>query len=170
MQVLKEKLRWIDAVSFGLIFAGVAVSLAKPAVKTVEAPAPEVALAPAAEGAAAAGAPAPAAELVVGRRMLELVQQGQQEQLKPGGVEQQSGLLRVANILSSSATEHSEQRLLRTDDSELRREGSAAVLVASGYSGVPDRGSQQGVHSRGHTQEPETAPDEERPASRSGQQ
>lgn len=173
--VLKEKLRWIDAISFALIFSGVAVSLVKPGSKGEEAPAPEVALGPmpVAPAPEAASAPAPAVEQVGGRRLLQLVGLGKKPLEHQGApqLDKTSGALSTGSSadqhldehLPAVQLQHVQQAQLASADPSLGDERSTAVLIASGVD-VYASSSQQGVHSRGHSHQQEGPPDEEQAA------
>ena len=123
--MLKEKLRWVDAVAFALIFSGVAVSLAKPASSSsssssAEAPAPQVALAP------LPAAPAPERALVqleppgAGRRLLASGGSGSLKQAL-----QKLGSLQLGSLQGPSSSGHEAVELLQD-------ESSTAQLMAAG--------------------------------------
>lgn len=155
--------------------AGVAVSLAKPGSKGEEAPAPEVALGPMpvapAPEAAIALAPAPAAQQGGGRRLLQLIGIGKQpEQQGAPPLEKASSAPSAGSSAGEQLGEdgqkhasHAQQAQQASPYSSLGDESSTAVLIASGVDVYPTS-SQQGVHSRGHSQQQEAPPEVEQPA------
>ncbi len=155
---------------------GVAVSLAKPGSKGQEAPAPEVALGPMpvapAPEAAIAPAPAPAAQQGGGgRRLLQLIGiRKQPEQQGPSPLEKASSAPSAGSSAGEQLGEDGQMHASQPQQaqqaspySSLGEESSTAVLIASGVD-VYATSSQQGVHSRGHSQQQEVPPEVEQPA------
>lgn len=151
-----------------------AVSLVKPGSKGSEAPAPEVALGPMpvapAPEAAAAAAPAPAPEQGGGRRLLQLLRLEKKQQASAPQLEKPSGTLSTGSstgeqlgLDEAKLAAQPQPQQLPTRDTSLATKGSAAVLLASGVD-VYASSSQQGVHSRGHSQQHEAPHDVEQPA------
>lgn len=127
------------------------MALIKPPVKGEVAAPAELALppappAPALEGAALLPAPA-AGQAAGGRRMLELAPQ------QPGSDSLGGAAAGEPGARTLQQPEQLGQAGRSSDGEALRHEGSAAVLLASGYGG---RSSQ--VHSRGPSHDPEVGP------------